>query len=77
MRFTIIYLISILFIFFSKESYAQTVTTLTGAFDASGGVSVDTSGTIYVADFGDALNNANGTNVYKVTLDGQILPLPG
>jgi len=72
MKRKIIIIISILFIFLSKELYAQTVTTLTEAFDASGGISVDTSGVIYVADFGDALNNTNGTNVYKVTLNGEI-----
>ena len=51
-------------------SIGQTVVTLTTNLNASGGVSVDTSGDIYVADFGIFLNNANGTNVYKVLRDG-------
>ncbi len=72
MRTTIIKIISILCIFLPKESIAQTVTTLTEPFSASGGVSVDTDGIIYVADFGTTLNNANGTIVYKVTLDGEV-----
>ena len=42
------------------------VRTLTGPFDASGGVAVDSEGFIYVADFGVSLANANGTRVYKV-----------
>ena len=72
MRLTIINLLSMFFIFISNESIAQTVTTLTEPFSASGGLSVDASGDLYVANFGDALNNANGTNVYKVTLNGEV-----
>jgi len=65
-------IISILFIFLSNESYAQTVTTITEEFNASGGVAVDTSGAIYVADFGASLSLQTGTNVYRVTLDGEV-----
>jgi len=72
MRFTVIYLMSICFTFMSSDSIAQTVTTLTGQFNGSGGVAVDTEGTIYVANFGAALNNADGSRVRKVTLDGEV-----
>jgi len=72
MKLTIINLIIIFYVFMSNELIAQTVTTLTEPFSASGGLSVDASGDLYVANFGDALNNANGTNVYKVTLDGGV-----
>ena len=72
MRFTIINIISIFYIFTLNESTAQTVTTLTGQFNASGGVTVDTSGAIYVADFGAALGIQTGTNVYRVTLNGDV-----
>ena len=51
-------------------SPAQTVETLTATLNASGGVSVDARGDIYVADFGTTLGNANGTTVYKVLRDG-------
>ncbi len=49
-----------------------TVSTLTTAFDGSGGAAVDTEGNIYVADFGDFINNANGKIVTKVTPDGTL-----
>jgi len=55
-----------------EETKVPTVTTLTEPFSGSGGVAVDASGVIYVADFGAALNNANGMNVSKITLDGVI-----
>ncbi len=42
------------------------VTTLTEPFDGSGGLSVDADGFIYVADFGDFINNANGTFVSRI-----------
>lgn len=48
------------------------VETVTSPFNASGGVSIDDTGIVYVADFGQALNNANGTNVYKILSDGSI-----
>ncbi|GJM44037.1 MAG: hypothetical protein DHS20C21_08790 [Gemmatimonadota bacterium] len=51
---------------------AQTVSTLTAAFSASGDISVDAAGNIYVADYGDLLSNANGTTVYKVTPAGAV-----
>lgn len=48
---------------------AQNVESITGQIDASGGVSVDQFGNVYIGDYGDALNNANGTTVYKIDLD--------
>lgn len=50
----------------------QTVSTLSGPLNASGGIRVDKSGNIYVADFGQRLDNANGTTVYKISPDGQV-----
>lgn len=50
-----------------------TVSTLTGSFNASGGVSIGSDGYIYVADFGIQLNNANGTTVSRVSpVDGSV-----
>ena len=72
MRATIINIIAVLSFFISKESNAQSVITLTNPFSASGGISIDATGVIYVANFGDALNNANGKIVYKVTDDGGV-----
>ncbi len=50
---------------------AQTVTTIT-PLDASGGVSVGPDGNPYVSDFGAALNNSNGTMVFRVTPAGDV-----
>jgi len=43
-----------------------TVSTLTSSFDGSGGLTVDSEGNIYVANFGDFINDANGKEVRKV-----------
>jgi len=55
---------------FISTVHSQTVETITIPFSASGGVSIDDSGTVYVADFGNFLNFANGSKVYKVYDDG-------
>ena len=64
--------IIILYILFSSVvSYSQLmVETFTTSFEASGGISVDKNGVIYVANFGALLNNANGTQVWKLFPDG-------
>ncbi|KAA3597975.1 MAG: T9SS C-terminal target domain-containing protein [Calditrichaeota bacterium] len=54
-----------LLLLFASSCFAQTVSTLTASFNASGGVAYR-DGFVYVADFGTALNQADGTNVYKV-----------
>jgi len=56
------------------QVFSQTVTveTITTPFNASGGVAIDDSGIVYVADFGSTLGLANGSNVYKVYDDGTI-----
>ncbi len=50
----------------------HTVTTLGPSFEGSGGVAVDADGNIYVGDFGNQLNNADGTTVKKLTPDGTL-----
>jgi len=74
MKHTIIKIVSILCLFSSKESIAQTVITLTESFSASADISVDTDGILYIANIGDVIdvNNFNGTMLYKVTLDGEV-----
>lgn len=52
--------------------YAQSVSTLTGDFNASGDVAVDSSGNIYVGNYGTYLNSAGGMEVIKVTPDGEV-----
>jgi sugar lactone lactonase YvrE len=50
------------------------VQTISGQFNGSGDVAVDSNGFIYVADFGDNINQvANGDTVYKISpVDGSI-----
>ncbi|MDW3193774.1 MAG: SMP-30/gluconolactonase/LRE family protein [Cytophagales bacterium] len=49
------------------------VRTLTGTLnEGTGGMDTDRQGNIYVADFGRATNQANGSNVLKITPDGQV-----
>jgi len=69
MRLQITFLTMIIFVI-NFLTFPQTVETITTSFNASGGVSIDDSGTVYVADFGQFLNQANGTKVYKVYDDG-------
>lgn len=42
------------------------VSTLTESFEGSGGLTVDQDGMIYVADFGDFINDANGVHVSRI-----------
>lgn len=51
---------------------AQTVTTITEEFNASGDLEVGPDGNIYVADFGPSLSTGGGTNVYQVTREGEV-----
>ena len=43
-----------------------TVSTLTSSFDGSGGLTVGPDGDLYVANFGDVINDANGKEVHRV-----------
>lgn len=51
---------------------AQVVSTMPGSLNASGNVSVDTEGNIYIADYGVALPTSNGMNVFKMTPEGMV-----
>jgi len=72
MKISIINVMSFFLLFMTNVSVAQTVTTLTKPFSASGGLSIDKSGVIYVADFGDILGKADGKNVYRLAHDGEV-----
>lgn len=51
------------------------VTTITPEFPASGGVKLGPDGRLYIANFGDALGNANGTQVWRMdTIDAFSTP---
>ena len=65
-------IITTLFLFISNPASAQSVMTLTESFFGSGGVSVNENGEIFVANFGDFLNVANGGAVWKIGLDGSV-----
>jgi sugar lactone lactonase YvrE len=51
---------------------AQFVSTLADTVHASGDIAVDPDGNIYVADYGDVLSPASGTQVLKFTPDGVV-----
>ncbi len=51
---------------------AVSVSTLAQGFNGSGDVAVDGDGNIFVGNFGDFLSNANGTEVVRVTPEGQV-----
>ena len=49
------------------------VETLTPEFPGSGGVKIGPDGNIYIGNYGDALPNSNGTQVWKFNLDTEEL----
>jgi len=51
-------------------AFSQTVTTISPSMSASGGISIDKIGNVLVADYGDALANANGTAIRKISKEG-------
>lgn len=57
---------------FTAMAFAQTVSTITDAFPASGGVTRGLDGTLFVADYGPTLSSSTGANVYRVGLDGTV-----
>ncbi len=50
----------------------QTVGTVTEPINASGGIAVDSSDRIYIADFGALLNRADGTQVLRIDPAGSV-----
>ncbi len=63
----------LVWLFNINQAMALDVTTLTPTpFQASGDVAVAPNGDIYVADYGVKLSQANGSNVYKVTPEGDV-----
>lgn len=51
---------------------AAEVSTLVSSINASGDISVGPDGQIYAADFGQRLNNADGSQVYRITAEGEV-----
>lgn len=72
-RFTFIIAVFILLVSTAAVQGQVTVETITDSFNASGGVAIDDSGLVYVADFGQSLGFANGTNVYRIIGDTQVV----
>ncbi len=56
----------------STLANAQSVTTISPSFSGSGGISIHPDGYLLVADYGDALPNANGTQIRKLQYDGAL-----
>ncbi|MEM8907975.1 MAG: hypothetical protein AAGD05_09035 [Bacteroidota bacterium] len=48
------------------------VTTLTEEFPGSGGVLLDAQGNVYIANYGDGIQNANGSQIWRLTTDGNL-----
>ena len=60
--------------FWVQGSVFSQVSTITGELSGSGGLSLDSSGNLYIADFGDFLSIGDGhlNDVYKMTPDGNV-----
>ena len=68
---TLFWGLQILLVCFSTaQAQNLQVHTITQPFPGSGGVSYGADGSIYVGNFGDSLNLANGNQVWKIDLDG-------
>ena len=55
------------FVILQTTSSAQTVSTIAGPFPASGGVTVADSGIVFIGNYGDELQNSNGTQAWRFT----------
>ncbi|MEN1726882.1 MAG: hypothetical protein AAGJ52_00455 [Pseudomonadota bacterium] len=56
----------------ASESRANTVTTMTDVFQASGGLVILPDGDLIVADYGVTTLNPNGTDLYRVNPQGEV-----
>jgi sugar lactone lactonase YvrE len=59
-------------LFYSANAQEVEVVTLTDQFAGSGGVTLGPDGMIYIGNYGDALPNANGTQVWRMDLEGNL-----
>ena len=57
---------------FSIRAQEVVVSTMTDEFPGSGGVTIGPDGLIYIGNYGDALPNANGTQVWRMDLEGNL-----
>ncbi len=63
-------------ILFTIPIYAQVmVETITGEFDGSGGLNMGRDGKLYVANFGESLDNGAGTEVWRVDYKNEGQPV--
>ncbi|MCB0707501.1 MAG: hypothetical protein KDC34_19435 [Saprospiraceae bacterium] len=67
---TVFLLFSLFFIQFSTAQVE--VTTVTDEFPGSGGVKYGPDGNVYVGNYGDALSNSNGTQIWRWKPDGTL-----
>ena len=66
-------LILLFFLFLVFQLSAQiTVKTITEEFPGSGGVKLDKQGNVYIGNFGDGLQNSNGTQVWRLNKEGEL-----
>ena len=67
------YLTTLAILLLSILGFSQVkVTTLTKQFNGSGGVKIGPDGNVYIGDFGQSLGNSNGTQVWKMDLEGNL-----
>ena len=63
----------LLLLWFGATASAQNVTTLTPTpFNATGGLSVDAEGNIFVANMGTRFHDGQGKEIYRVTPEGEV-----
>jgi len=69
-----LFLIAFLLLFWQATFTQIMVKTITNSFNGSGGLQMGKDGMLYIADFGQGLDNANGTTVWRLDYKNEAQP---